>query len=232
MSRRVILAAVLWTVIAMPAMADDRKDLTIVPESPDPGVAATDPAPVASATDAAGSAAPTGLAIKAHHDKASGEAAVGEAIKVSFEAATDANVYVIGVGTSGQSDLIFPNKKESSSRVVGGVERTVPGPDARYRVTVSGPPGVETVIVLACTKEIDVYKHLSLIAPRKQASALTLTAPPMTLANKDLNLVEDPAGPNGTVRLDEFFAALEREEHVTRPRDLACTVFTLTVKGP
>lgn len=170
-----------------------------------------------------------GLTVTARTDKATAEVPIGDVMKVSFRTSAEALCYVIVVGTSGKSDLLFPNKKETDNKVAADVERTIPG-DPSYRVRVAGPPGKEVVIVLACTKAIPVYENLSLIAPRKVAGALTMTG----AVGRDLTL-ESTANPGATeapVDLEPFLAELERAGHVTRGQDLAHAVLVLTVKDP
>lgn len=213
-----LLAA--W-LVAGPGLAAAPKDLELVPEtSPGASTAASPVAPPAA-----------GLRLRAWTDRTGQEVSVGESLKISVQPTADCYAYVICVGTSGKSDLLFPNRKEPDNRVGGGQERAVPGNAAGYRVAVAGPPGTETLLVLACARQLDVYPHLSLIAPRRTASALTLTGQPTTLANKDLVLEGDDSGPPRTVRFEDFLAEVQRTGHVTLDRDLAVVVVNLNVKG-
>lgn len=169
-----------------------------------------------------------GLTVTAWTDKAAGEAPVGDLLKVSFRTSAEARCYVIAVGTSGKSDLLFPNKKETDNKVAADLERTIPG-EPTYRIRIAGPPGKEVVIVLACTKALPVYENLSLIAPRKVAGALTM---PGTVS-RDLTLESTTPGAAITeapVDLEPFLAELERAGHVVRGQDLAHAVVVLTVK--
>lgn len=84
-----------------------------------------------------------GLTVTARTDKATAEVPIGDVMKVSFRTSAEALCYVIVVGTSGKSDLLFPNKKETDNKVAADVERTVPGqPSCRIRN--AGPPGART----------------------------------------------------------------------------------------
>lgn len=248
---RSLVLALALLVLAAPGRADP-KDLSLVPdaspasaapEAPASPAAAQEPfspadpiwpspepdAPAATvAQPAPPSAAPPdpGISLKARIDR-TGEVAVGETISVTVQPAVACYVYILCLGTSGQSDLLFPNKKETDNHFTAGQERTIPGPTAGYKVKVSGPAGTESVIVLASARPLDVYQHLALIAPRKQAEALTLVDPSTVLAQKDLTLV---ATPPGSVHLDDFFAALERSGQIAARKDIAHTILTLTVK--
>lgn len=168
-----------------------------------------------------------GLTVTAWTDKPAAEIPVGDLLKVSFRTSAEAQCYVIAVGTTGKSDLLFPNKKETDNRVAADVARTIPG-DPGYRIRIAGPPGKEVVIVLACTKALPVYENLSLIAPRKVAGALTMTG----AVARDLTL--ESTTPGGAteppVDLEPFLSELERAGHVTRGQDLAHAVMVLTVK--
>ena len=184
---------------------------------PVPGAAQEVPvdAPAVGTASAVPVTAP-GLTIAAWTDKAAGEASVGDVLKVSFRTSAEAQVYVIVVGTSGKSDLLFPNKKETDNKVPADVERTVPGYSS-YRVRVSGPPGKEVVIAVACTKALPVYESLSLIAPRKVAGALTMTG----AVGRDMTLESTTPGGAGAppADLEPAPAELERTGHVPRGRE-------------
>jgi hypothetical protein len=164
------------------------------------------------------------LTVTAWTDKTPPEAAVGDVLKVSFRTNAEALCYVVVVGTTGKSDLLFPNKKESDNKVAPDMERTVPG-QAGYRIRVAGPPGNEVVIVVASRKAIPVYESLSLIAPRKLAGPLTLSG----AVSRDLSLEADAAA-QAPVDLEAFLAELERAGQVARGRDLAHAVVVLKVK--
>lgn len=246
---RCLVLVLALLVLAAPGRADP-KDLRLVPDASPASAAPAAPASPAAAQEpfspadriwpspepdapaatvaqpAPPSPADPGISLKARIDR-TGEVAVGESISVTVQPAAACYVYILCLGTSGQSDLLFPNKKETDNHFTAGQERTIPGPTAGYKVQVAGPAGTESVIVIASTKPLDVYQHLALIAPRKQAEALTLVDPSTVLAQKDLSLVATPAG---SVHLDDFFTALERTGQIAARKDIAHTILTLTVK--
>lgn len=211
MKRLLVLVCLALATSVLPAAAQDAPT-----DVPSVGTASAIPVPGA------------GLTVTAWTDKAGGEVPVGELLKVSFRTSAEARCYVIAVGTSGKSDLLFPNKKETDNKVAADVERTVPG-EPSYRIRIAGPPGKEVVIVIACTKALPVYENLSLIAPRKVAGALTMTG----AVGRDLTLESTTPGAAATeapVDLEPFLAELERAGHVARGQDLAHAVVVLTVK--
>lgn len=73
----------------------------------------------------------------------------GESVVVCFRANRDAFVLIYDIDTEGRAHRLYPRTAYDSEYVEGGVTYSVPGRGAGYRLMVSGPAGVETIVATA-----------------------------------------------------------------------------------
>jgi hypothetical protein len=73
----------------------------------------------------------------------------GEPVVVCFRANQDAFVLVYDIDTEGRAHRLYPRTTQDPEFVEGGVTYAVPGRGAGYRLMVTGPPGVETIVATA-----------------------------------------------------------------------------------
>ena len=76
---------------------------------------------------------------------------IGETVKMFFQANRDGYVTLVNVGTSGKITVLYPNTYTPDHAVKGAQTYSVPGADAQYELTLSGPEGVELVYALFTT---------------------------------------------------------------------------------
>ena len=76
----------------------------------------------------------------------------GEILNLFVKTNMDAHVWVVDVGTSGKVHILFPNKFQTSNKVLAHQVVQIPGADANWRIKVGGPPGQELIKVIATTK--------------------------------------------------------------------------------
>ncbi|MEL7061553.1 MAG: DUF4384 domain-containing protein [Acidobacteriota bacterium] len=72
---------------------------------------------------------------------------VGETIEISFRTNADAYVAIFDTDTRGKTHRIFPNRYDREHFVRGGVTYDLPARGYRFRI--EGPPGRETLHVVA-----------------------------------------------------------------------------------
>lgn len=73
----------------------------------------------------------------------------GESVVVCFRTNRDAFVLLYDIDTEGRAHRLYPRTRRDTEFVEGGVTYSVPGRGAGYRLMVSGPPGVETIVATA-----------------------------------------------------------------------------------
>ncbi|MGQ9753841.1 MAG: PEGA domain-containing protein [Thermaceae bacterium] len=108
---------------------------------------------------------PTDLSVKVWVDKdpaKTGQAVyqVGELIFVYVQVNQDAYVYLFSINANGKVDPILPNAYERDNFLRGGEIRRYPPAGARYRYTVTGPEGRDTVLAVASKKPLDINRIL------------------------------------------------------------------------
>lgn len=78
---------------------------------------------------------------------------IGDTVEISMRPERDCYVYVLNIGTSGRTYLLFPSKFEPNNFVRAGQKYTIPSTD-EYAIEQGGPPGQERVKVIATTQKI------------------------------------------------------------------------------
>jgi len=76
----------------------------------------------------------------------------GDSVHLFVKANRDAYLTIVDVGTSGKVHVLFPNKHHPDNRVLAHQVLQIPGPEAPYRIRVSGPAGHELIKVIATTR--------------------------------------------------------------------------------
>jgi hypothetical protein len=78
---------------------------------------------------------------------------IGEDVRVNFRTDQDAFVYVFSTDPRGRTNLIFPNAFDQDNFM--RAHRTYSLPDRGYRFVADGPPGPDTITVVATTECYD-----------------------------------------------------------------------------
>lgn len=92
---------------------------------------------------------------------------IGDDLDLRLQPEADLYVYVIDVGTRGDTALMFPNIFVSDARVTVGKVLMVPE-QGRYNIKVDGPAGSANIVVVAAAKPLPVDENLHLIGPRRK----------------------------------------------------------------
>ena len=67
----------------------------------------------------------------------------------------DCFVYLIDVGTEGTPEVLFPNKRQQSAKVLAGEQYRIPPAGGPLTLRVSGKPGADEVVAIASITPID-----------------------------------------------------------------------------
>jgi hypothetical protein len=134
--------------------------------APQPPPAAPQPGPVAPAS---------GEPLKVQLWTAKTDFRIGEKVTFYFQTNRDAYVTLINKGTSGRVSVLLPNPYAPPVMIKGGTRYAVPGPDERYELPISGPPGEELVWAVATLKPI-------------RATALGPGGPDVSVLTRDINV--------------------------------------------
>ncbi|MXV20189.1 DUF4384 domain-containing protein [Deinococcus xianganensis] len=97
---------------------------------------------------------PTNLSVKVWVDRdTSGDRTpvyrVGDRIRISTTVNEDAYVYLFNINPDGTTDQILPNRLSSSAYVRAGQVRTFPDRGDNFVFNISGPRGINKVLVIA-----------------------------------------------------------------------------------
>jgi len=82
---------------------------------------------------------------------------IGDTITMRYRSNRDAQVYIFDTDTRGVTRQIFPNYFERDNSIRSG--RTYRTPDPSYTMRISGPPGRETLRLIAFAKEYRVLRQ-------------------------------------------------------------------------
>ena len=93
-----------------------------------------------------------------------GSAEIGESLKINFTVGKDCNVNIFSLGTSGKLTLLFPNRLHKNNAVKHGVVYSIPAPADNFKIKISGPKGVNKIMLFAATSDV------TLLPRRKSAS--------------------------------------------------------------
>ncbi|RKX25788.1 MAG: hypothetical protein DRP45_05130 [Candidatus Zixiibacteriota bacterium] len=99
-------------------------------------------------------------------DRYDGEYYEGDNIVIQFRVNRDAFVVIYSIDTRGRVNLLYPEDEGTDNFVYGGVTNSLPGPDDRYDLTVSGPEGFENIQIIASRERFpipDWYRNSGLI---------------------------------------------------------------------
>lgn len=81
---------------------------------------------------------------------------IGDKIKISTNVNESAYVYLFDIDTNGNVSMIFPNSLNPNNFVGAGETKTFPQPGANFDFTVSGPTGIDQVLVVASRTPLSV----------------------------------------------------------------------------
>lgn len=90
----------------------------------------------------------------------SGQYTLGETVTAYFQSSTDAYVYMINIGPTGDIAHILPNDYSSDNHVKGGQQYTFPNEDAPFEWILQEPAGTETIKVIATKVPVDIDRFL------------------------------------------------------------------------
>jgi hypothetical protein len=93
-----------------------------------------------------------------------GNAEIGESLKINFTVGKDCHVNIFSLGTSGKLTLLFPNRLHKNNAVKHGVVYSIPAPADNFKIKISGPKGVNKIMLFASTSDV------TLLPRRKSAS--------------------------------------------------------------
>ncbi len=95
-----------------------------------------------------------------------GQYKIGGSVVLYFQSDTDAYVYMINIGPTGDITHIFPNEYVSDNKVKGGKKQTFPDKDASFEWILQEPAGVETVKAVATKVPVDIEQFLQKQLPK------------------------------------------------------------------
>jgi hypothetical protein len=78
----------------------------------------------------------------------------GQDMTIRFSVDRDAYVVVYDIDTRGQVRLLYPERPGDDGYMRGGRVARIPGPQAGYRLMVTGPEGVERIVALASDRPL------------------------------------------------------------------------------
>ncbi len=70
---------------------------------------------------------------------------IGDSVIFSFETTADGYVTLVNAATSGTCNILFPNRYSDGSAVKANTRYSIPRSQDSYKLTVSGPPGIDLV---------------------------------------------------------------------------------------
>ena len=82
---------------------------------------------------------------------------IGEGISVNVASRSDAYLYIFNLQANRQITQLVPSASDSDNFIHAGGVRSFPSNPAQYQYIVSGPVGVDTIVVLASPTPIDQY---------------------------------------------------------------------------
>jgi len=94
------------------------------------------------------------------HKKAHGEFRIGDNVKAFFLSSSDAYIYIINIGPTGDITLIFPNDHETDNRVVAGKQYQFPGENSNFDWTLEEPTGTEIIKVIATKQPVNILQFI------------------------------------------------------------------------
>lgn len=113
---------------------------------------------------------------------------IGEPIGLFVAANADAYVTLIETDANGEPHVLFPNAFGRDHFVAGGRRYEIPGRNAEYRFSAAGPPGKETIRVIATRSAPSVG----------QARPLDRGEPPLGESSTEILIIDEADG--GTLR--------------------------------
>jgi Domain of unknown function (DUF4384)/Sel1 repeat len=128
----------------------------------------------------------------------------GDVLQLFVRSNQDSYLTVIDVGTSGRPLILFPNKFQKDQRVLAHQVVQIPGPDADWRIKVSGPAGVEHIKVIVSTSPEPVINPTQL-AELGPVHAFRGTAQSLT---RDLNIELNERRTDSRAVFDKFVRIL------------------------
>ena len=81
---------------------------------------------------------------------------VGDDVVVNVQADRPSYLQVFYLGRSGAINRIFPDNVQRDSRVAAGAISRIPPAGAPYRLTLTPPPGIETVMAVATLEPLEL----------------------------------------------------------------------------
>ena len=80
--------------------------------------------------------------------------AIGERVRITFQATQDAHVFIFSTDAAGVERQIFPNFFDQSNRVRANSSRTIPS--GGYDLVATGPPGRNVVTLVAVRSDVPI----------------------------------------------------------------------------
>lgn len=114
---------------------------------------------------------------------------VGDAIRIATTVNEDAYVYLFNVNPDGTTDQILPNHLSGTHYVRAGQTRTFPAPGDNFVFNVSGPRGLNKVLVIASRTELNLSQLSSYRSGEAFATVKPTTTPGFAQA---LSIVVNP----------------------------------------
>ena len=114
---------------------------------------------------------------------------VGDEIRIAATVNEDAYVYLFNVNPDGTTDQILPNHLSGTHYVRAGQTRTFPAPGDNFVFNVSGPRGLNKVLVIASRTELNLSQLSSYRSGEAFATVKPTTTPGFAQA---LSIVVNP----------------------------------------
>lgn len=106
----------------------------------------------------------------------------GTSLRLEISADSNCYIYILNIGTSGKTSILLPNEYEKDNHFAA--HQTYHFPDKDYGFEIEGPPGKETIQVMALTHQLEslhtmaesgvcekeIYRDISIKRKRTSAS--------------------------------------------------------------
>lgn len=131
----------------------------------------------------------------------------GERITISTQTNRDAYVYLFNVDSTGSVDLIVPNQVSGGNFVKANTVLNFPGANDRFTFTVDGPAGLNKVLALASTTELNLEQ---LATFKSQQQFATVEVKGQERLAQALSIVVNPLPSNTWTSASASYTVSER----------------------
>ncbi len=83
----------------------------------------------------------------------------GSSLRLAVSADSNCYIYIVNIGTSGNTSVLLPNEYEKDNQFAAHQVYYFPGED--YGFEVSGPPGKETIQVMALSYKLESLNRMA-----------------------------------------------------------------------